>query len=482
MDPDKNELQNRFKEIVSNLPEEKKKALYKRLKDMDSEERNKTIEAIVKKDQEVHSAGSDSGEEKKEQAPKAQAPVKPKEPVKKPQPQKKNPNGQKRPQGKPQQRPQGKQQGRPQGKPQGKQQGKPQNRPQGKPQTKQQGKPQGRPQGKPQSKPQGKPQGKTQNKPVAKAPVKKPDNKQKVNKSKNPAQMRKLIIISSVALVVVILGIVAFVNRAGIMSMFNNISGNTVPVTTETSASSTTESSETSDTQSTTSEEPTPTPTPAATPTPVPLSADAPNLSGLTIVIDPGHQQKTSEENERVATWMSAEKSRSTSGGVGISTGIHEYELTLNFSMILKNYLEGCGANVIMTRTENNVDLSNQERAKMATSSNCDLFLRIHADSANDSKTSGIQMYVPSTGENYQTDMNRGKTLGEQLAEIMQIPFNGVLATEVYTGLNYAKSVNSLQISLGYLTNSDDEAVITNEEMQYKIVVCLAKFCEQYKK
>jgi N-acetylmuramoyl-L-alanine amidase len=150
--------------------------------------------------------------------------------------------------------------------------------------------------------------------------------------------------------------------------------------------------------------------------------------------------------------------------------------------MILKSYLEGCGANVIMTRTENDVDLSNQERAKMATSSNCDLFLRIHADSANDSKTSGIQMYVPSTGENYQTDMTRGKELGEKLSEIMQIPFNGVLSTEVYTGLNFAKSANSLQISLGYLSNSDDEAVITNEEMQYKIVVCLAQFCEQYKK
>ena len=72
---------------------------------------------------------------------------------------------------------------------------------------------------------------------------------------------------------------------------------------------------------------PTPVPTPTEIPTPTPIApkSNAPNLKGVKVVIDPGHQAETSEETEACATWLSVEKPRCTAGGVGVTTGIQEY-------------------------------------------------------------------------------------------------------------------------------------------------------------
>ena len=440
------DIQQRFKEIVKTLPEDKKKALYKRLKGLDAEERNKVIESIVLKDEEVHKGGQP---QKKPQGGQQNRP---------PQNNKNNNSGNKTRKGsqKGQQKPQPKQQPRQPQKSQQHQQPKQQQKPQAKSQP---------------SKPQPKQQPKqTKQQPVKNETVKKEHAKKEPVKS---TAASKILLTVAVIMAVGLLGFMAYVKRANIMQLWNTVTGNTTQATdtTETSAVESTEPSAT----------PTPTVTSTPTPTPVPLAEDAPDLTGMTVVIDPGHQMTTSAEVETVASWMSAEKPKCTCGGEGVSTGVREYDLTLRFSTMLCEYLEGCGANVIMTRTENDVDLSNQERAQMATSANCNLFLRIHADSANDSLTSGIQMYVPSSGNNHKTDKTRADKLGALLSEATGLTYNGCIETEVYTGLNYATSVHSVQVSLGYLSNSDDEAIITDEEMQYNMVVCFAQFCAEYK-
>ena len=440
------DIQQRFKEIVKTLPEDKKKALYKRLKGLDAEERNKVIESIVLKDEEVHKGGQP---QKKPQGGQHNRPQ-----------NRKNNNSGKKPQNGSQKNQQ-----------KGSQKGQPKQQQKQQPKQPQQPKQQQKSQAKNQpSKPQPKQQPKQAKQPVKNEQVKKESVKKEPVKSTTAS---KILLTIAVIMTVGLLGFMAYVKRANIMELWNAVTGNTTQ-TTDTVETSAVESTEPSAT-------PTPTVTSTPTPTPVPLAEDAPDLTGMTVVIDPGHQMTTSTEVETVASWMSAEKPRCTCGGEGISTGIREYDLTLRFSTMLCEYLEECGANVIMTRTENDVDLSNQERAQMATSANCNLFLRIHADSANDSLTSGIQMYVPSSGNNHSTDKTRADKLGALLSETTGLTYNGCLETEVYTGLNYATSVHSVQVSLGYLSNSDDEAIITDEEMQYNMVVCFAQFCAEYK-
>lgn len=231
-------------------------------------------------------------------------------------------------------------------------------------------------------------------------------------------------------------------------------------------------------------QETTPSPTPTVTPTPeptrVPLASDHPDLTGLTVVIDPGHQQTTDNEQELYASWLSATKPRCTSGTVGIVTGTPEYELTLDYSIIIADYLEQCGATVILTRDSNDVNISNQERAEIAVTNNADLFIRIHADAAGDSATSGVRVYIPDSGDFTDTSPEYAEQLSELIAEAEGLEVNDVRSTSLYTGLNYANTIRSFQISLGFLSNSDDEAVLMNEDNIRNVAEAISVFCEEF--
>lgn len=225
--------------------------------------------------------------------------------------------------------------------------------------------------------------------------------------------------------------------------------------------------------------EPSPTPTPI--PTMVPLKDEAPDLSDLVIVIDPGHQATMWAEEENVSTWSSATKKKATPGSVGILTGVKEYELTLDISLMLKDYLEQCGATVVLTRNTNDVMLSNQERAQIAVDSNADLFIRIHADKANDSYESGVKVFVANSGDYAYSVVNWGNSLGQAVADSIGLGFIGTTSSDLYAGLNFANSIPSFQLSVGLLSNSDDEAIITNPDNQVNICDAIARFAIDFK-
>ena len=221
----------------------------------------------------------------------------------------------------------------------------------------------------------------------------------------------------------------------------------------------------------------TPTPIPATpTPSPVPLSPDHPDLSGLVIVIDPGHQAEPDTTLEESIPGTTAEKERATAGATGIDSGAKEYEVTLKYGLMMKEYLEGCGAEVILTRTENDINISNIERAEIATENNADYFIRIHADSAPDSDISGVKVYVPSTGKYVSSAVSNGEDLADTVAEAIGSTSLGAVQSNMYTGLNHADSIRSYQLVIGYLSNSADDALINQEETAYNVAVAVAEF------
>ena len=221
----------------------------------------------------------------------------------------------------------------------------------------------------------------------------------------------------------------------------------------------------------------TPTPVPASpTPSPVPIPADHPDLTGMVIVIDPGHQQDYDYEHEDVGGGTGADKEKATPGAVGINSGIKEDELTLEYALVMKEHLEGCGATVILTRDSNEVNLSNTERAQIAIDNNADYFIRIHADSAPDENISGVKVYVPSTGTYASSAAAEGQALADTVAAEIGSTSLGSVQSNMYTGLNYADSIKSYQLVVGYLSNSDDDTLLGLEDTAYKAAVGVAEF------
>ena len=109
------------------------------------------------------------------------------------------------------------------------------------------------------------------------------------------------------------------------------------------------------------------------------------NNNKKTIVIDPGHQTRGDSTKEPIGPGATETKAKVTTGATGVSTKQKESELALKVALLLEKALKEEGYNVIMTRTTNNVNISNKERAMIANNADADAFLRIHADSYSDS-------------------------------------------------------------------------------------------------
>ena len=79
------------------------------------------------------------------------------------------------------------------------------------------------------------------------------------------------------------------------------------------------------------------------------------SVSGdFTVVIDPGHQGPSVDMSapEPVAPGSSETKAKATSGTQGNFSGVPEYEVNLQVSLLLQQELTDRGYRVIMTRTD----------------------------------------------------------------------------------------------------------------------------------
>lgn len=213
------------------------------------------------------------------------------------------------------------------------------------------------------------------------------------------------------------------------------------------------------------------------------LKSDNPNQKKFLICIDPGHQSKGDSNPEPVAPGSSQQKARVSSGATGVATKKPEYILNLEASIVLQHILEGKGYEVIMTRESHDVNISNSERAILANQKNADMVIRIHADSLDNSGKTGASILIPAKDSKYTSNIfEDSSNCAELIKKDFQnngIQINGIFERNDLTGFNWSK-VPVVLIEMGFLSNYNEDQMMSNLEYQRKLMQSVADGVEQY--
>ncbi len=193
---------------------------------------------------------------------------------------------------------------------------------------------------------------------------------------------------------------------------------------------------------------------------------------GLVVVIDPGHQARGDSSPEPVGPGSRETKPRVTGGTTGVETRVPEYEVVLQIATNLKQRLERAGIRVVMTRTTNDVNLSNAERAQIANEARAALFIRIHADGNVDSAHAGISTLHP--GENQWTgpivapSQVAARAIHDAVISSTGAASRGVVARTDLTGFNWA-TVPTVLVECGFMTNPVEDRLLSSPHYQDKL-------------
>lgn len=207
-------------------------------------------------------------------------------------------------------------------------------------------------------------------------------------------------------------------------------------------------------------------------------SGGSPQARPYTVVIDPGHQAKADLTPEPIGPGASEAKEKATVGAVGLVTKRHESRVALDVSLRLKARLEAAGVRVVMTRTSEDVDLSNIQRAQIANQVGANIFIRVHADAAASASVRGVSVLFPS-GNAWAAPIGQPSRRAALAVETALAAATGAKALGTsgrgdLAGFNWSR-VPAILVEAGSLANADEDRLLASPGYQDKVAAGIAR-------
>lgn len=209
-------------------------------------------------------------------------------------------------------------------------------------------------------------------------------------------------------------------------------------------------------------------------------------FEGKVICIDPGHGKTSRKEKEPIYPGAQEKKAANVSGASG--KHMTEEELNLEVGLKLKQELEELDAEVYITRTEHESDMSNIERAEFANGKKSDIVIRLHADGSESSSVAGVSMLLPSpkrvcegylTGDIVKKSRMAGEYILEEVCRNTGAINRGTVERADMTGFNWS-SVPVVLLEMGFMSNPEEEKKLSQDEYQRKIIAGIVSGLEIY--